>query len=338
MKGILYQLKSIRRDKFCIMSFLLPVIVAAALHFFGSIDFSSLGELQFCVVADDIAPETEAWLARYGSVTVCRTKEEMISAVREPSTNLIGVEKEGTGIGTVIAGDELTVWRKAAATLPALYDGREQASRISVQILKRPDILAGYQNLFIAMTLIIAMFMGCTFNAVNIISEKEEGVAWINEILPMTSAQYLFQKILIGFLFGCLSAILAAAICFRLPPARAAVMLALTLLSAFVSSLIGLFIGRLAENLMTGIVYIKILMLVFMGVPLLHYLAGTESKVISFLCFLIPSNAAFEGIMELAGGGMTAAGRDIAILLMHCAVWFLLWLFWSGRHTATDGT
>ncbi len=34
-------------------------------------------------------------------------------------------------------------------------------------------------------------------------------------------------------------------ICFRLPPVRAAVMLALITLSAFVPALIGLFIGRI---------------------------------------------------------------------------------------------
>ncbi len=43
------------------------------------------------------------------------------------------------------------------------------------RVLERPDMMAGYQNIFIAITLIVAMFMGCTFNAMNIISEKEDG-------------------------------------------------------------------------------------------------------------------------------------------------------------------
>ena len=42
MKGIIYQLKSVGKDKFCILSFLLPVIAAAALNLAGSIDLSSL--------------------------------------------------------------------------------------------------------------------------------------------------------------------------------------------------------------------------------------------------------------------------------------------------------
>lgn len=325
MKGLIYQLKSVRKDKFCIMSFFLPIVVAIALNFVGSIDLSSIGEFHFGVVAHDAASETESWLERYGSVTVYQTREELMSAIKEPSTNLIGVEMDGNDIKTVISGDELAMWQQTAGTLPALYQQRETAAQENVQILERPDILAGYQNIFVAITLIVAMFMGCTFNAMNIISEKEDGVALINEILPMTARQYVLQKIFIGFVFGSLSAIVTAAICFRLSPAGAAAMLALIVLSAFVAALIGLFIGRISEGLMVGVVYIKIVMIVFMAVPILYYLTGAGNNVLSYICYLIPSSATFEGIMDLAKGGV-AAGKDMVILAIHCVGWFLLYI------------
>ncbi|MDE5779957.1 MAG: ABC transporter permease [Lachnospiraceae bacterium] len=331
MEGLIYQLKSVRKDKFCIMSFLLPIVVAMALNFIGSIDLSSLGEHHFGMVAGDITPETEQWLMKYGTVTAYQTKEELVLAVNDPSTNLIGVEMDGDSIKTILSGDELTLWRQTASTLPSLYEQRETAAQVDVQILERSDVMAGYQYIYIAMTLIVAMFMGCTFNAMNIISEKEEGVALINEILPMTSRQYVIQKIFIGFVFGCLSAGIATAFCFRLPPAAAAVMLALIVLSAFVSALIGLFIGHFSDGMMVGMVYIKIVMLVFMAIPLLKYLAVAGNKVVSYICYLIPSSATFEGIMDLANGGMATAGKDIVILMAHCIVWFLLYLLISKR-------
>ncbi|MDO4275229.1 MAG: ABC transporter permease [Eubacteriales bacterium] len=329
MKGLIYQLKSVRKDKFCIMSFLLPIVVAIALNFVGSIDLSSVGEFQFGMIANDATSETESWLERYGSVTVYQTWEELMSAIKEPSTNVIGVEMEGNDIKTVISGDELAMWQQTAGTLPALYQQRETAAQENVQILERPDILASYQNIFVAITLIVAMFMGCTFNAMNIISEKEDGVALINEILPMTARQYVLQKIFIGFVFGSLSALVTAAICFRLSPAGAAAMLALIVLSAFVSALIGLFIGRISEGLMVGVVYIKIVMIVFMAVPILYYLTGVENNVLSYICYIIPSSATFEGIMDLANGSVAAAGKDMVILAVHCVAWFLLYLFIS---------
>ncbi len=52
-------------------------------------------------------------------------------------------------------------------------------------------------------------------------------------------------------------------------------------LLAFVSALIGLFVGRISDGLMVGIVYIKIVMIVFMAVPILYYLAGTGSKILA---------------------------------------------------------
>ena len=326
MKGLIYQLKSVRKDKFCMMSFLLPIVVAMALHFICSIDLSSLSGYHFGVVAGDVAPETEQWLLRYGTVTAYQTKEELVLAVNDPSTNQIGVERDGDGIKTILSGDELAMWRQTAATLPSLYEQRGTAAEVHVQILERPDVLEGFQYIFVGMTLIVAMFMGCTFNAMNIISEKEEGVALINEILPMTSRQYVIQKIFIGFLFGCLSAGIATVFCFRLSPAGAAVMLALILLSAFVSSLIGLFIGHISEGMMVGVVYIKIVMIVFMAIPLLKYLVTAGNTVVSYICYLIPSSATFEGIMDLANGGMETAGMDIVILMAHCILGCLLYL------------
>ena len=248
MKGLIYQLKSVRKDKFCIMSFLLPIVAAVALNFIGSVDLSSLGEYDFGVIAGDMMPETQLWLGRYGTVTSCQTREELVAAINEPSTNLVGVVMDGNGIETMISGDELTIWQQMAGTLPALYEQRETAVQAGIHVLEQPDVLAGYQYLFIALTLIVAMFMGCTFNAMNMITEKEDGIALINEILPMTSGQYVVQKIFIGFIFGCLSSVIATVLCFRLSSAGAVAMLTLIVLSSFVSALIGLFIGRISDG------------------------------------------------------------------------------------------
>ena len=185
MKGLKYQLKSVLKDKFCLMTFLLPIVVAVALNFMGSIDLSSLGEHHFGVLENDLSSETIAWLERYGPVTVYKTQEELTVAINEPSTNIIGVKADGVSIKTVIAGDELDIFRQAAVTLPALYDG----------------------------------------------------VAFVNKILPMTPSQYILQKVVVGFLFGSLSSIVTAYICFRLSWRDVGIMLVLILLSSFVAAL-----------------------------------------------------------------------------------------------------
>lgn len=85
---------------------------------------------------------------------------------------------------------------------------------------------------------------------------------------------------------------------------------------------------------MVGVVYIKIVMIVFMAVPLLKYLAMAGNKLLSAICYVIPSSATFEGVMDLANGGLATAGKDMMILAVHCAGWFLLYLVISRRKTS----
>ena len=335
MKGLKYQLKSVLRDKFCLMTFLLPILVAVALNFMGSIDLSSLGELHFGVLENDLSPQTVAWLEQYGPVTAYRTQEELVAAINEPSTNVIGVKADGNSIKTAISGDELDIFRQAAVTLPTLYEQRQNAEQAEVQVLERPDILKNFQGIFIPAVLIVAMFMGCTFNAMNIISEKEDGVAFINEILPMTPGQYIFQKVVVGFLFGSLSSIVTACICFRLSWQNFGLLLALIVLSSFVAALTGLFIGKLSEGLMIGVVYIKIVMLLFLAVPILCALIGTSGPL-AVICNIVPSQPAFDGIMALSAGNTGTAVKDVGILTVHCIVWFSLYDlrgFFSGKRS-----
>ena len=325
MQGLFYQLKSVWRDKLCMMSFLLPIVVSFALRFMGGIDLSSVAEFHFGVLESDLSAQTLVWLERYGSVTVYDSQEELIAAINDPSTNLIGVKADSDSIQTMISGDELDLFRQTADTLPALYEGREGAGQISITVLERPDMMAGLQNIFIAITLMAAMFMGCIFNAMNIISEKENGIDLVNQVLPVTQTGYMMQKIFVGFTGGCLSAVLTACCYFRLQWGSAILMLVLIMLSAFIAALIGLFIGRLSESLMVGVVYIKIIMIIFMAVPLVSYLLASGG-LISALCYFVPSSAAFEGIMNLAAGDKPMIAKDMLILMAHCIIWFRLYL------------
>ena len=325
MKGLTFQLKSVVRDKFCLMTFLLPILIAVALNFMGSIDMSSLGKLHFGVLEHDLSPQAVTWLERYGPVDIYGIEDELNAAIHEPSTNVIGVEADGDSLKTTIAGDELDIFQQAAATLPVLYERRAEAEQAEILTLERPDVLESVQGIFIPAVLIVAMFMGCTFNAMNMISEKEDGVALVNEILPMTPSQYILQKIVVGFLFGSLSSVVTACICFQLPGQNFGILLTLIVLSSFVAALIGLLIGRLSEGLMIGMAYIKIIMLLFIAVPLVYALIGISGPIAA-ICNIVPSQPAFEGIMALSAGNMSTAAKDAGILAIHCIAWFALYV------------
>lgn len=130
---------------------------------------------------------------------------------------------------------------------------------------------------------------------------------------------------------GCLSSVITVCICFRLSLQNAALMLTLIVLSAFVSALTGLFIGRISDGLMAGVVYIKIVMLLFMAAPILSFLLEINQPLPAAICYAVPSQATFEGIMALSAGNGTEAVKDIFILLGHSIGGLLFYIGLSVR-------
>ena len=81
MKSLKYQLKSIRRDKLCLLTFLLPIVVGLAINLLSGVDFDSLGETSFGVLEGQISQEAAAWLQASGTVTRYGTEQALREAV-----------------------------------------------------------------------------------------------------------------------------------------------------------------------------------------------------------------------------------------------------------------
>ena len=308
MKGLRYQLKNIRRDKMCILSFLLPVIVGFAISLLSGVSFSSLGETAFCILENDLTNDTIEWLQTNGSVTVFPDMIFLENAVNDPATQAIGVLQDRNGIKTLLSGDELQVNTVIGNTLPQLYVERENMALSQTTIIPAADNNDGLKSLLIVITMVTAMFMGCTFN----------------EVLPMAKWEYMFQKITLGFLGGILSAIITALVCMKITVSGILPLLLMIALSAFIAALAGLFIGHFSNGLMAGIVYIKIVMILFLAPPVLFYLAVPMGTITHALSYLLPSSATFYGLMDLLTGKMQDIWINITVLSAHCLVWLLL--------------
>ena len=249
-----------------------------------------------------------------------RLLDELRQAVNDPSTQMIGVLWDGNGLRTLRAGDEREVDRVMADTLPPLYaDRAAQTAQVEIAAPMAPD--SGLRALLVALTLVTAMFMGCTFNAMNIISEKEDGIEFINRVLPMTARTYVVQKTLVGFAGGAASTLAAAAVCMRVPGARVLPFLLIVALSAYIAALLGLFIGRFSSGLMVGVVYIKITMILFLAPPVVFYLLAPPDSVLFGLSYLLPSSATFYAVMDLLNGQTEHLRPALAALAAHAFVW-----------------
>lgn len=323
--GLKYQLKALRRDKLCILTFLLPIFAGIAVNLMGDMDFSSVAEPSFGIVRGSLTEEMEDWLQTNGTVQIYDSREELEETVKEPSTQTIGVLSDGEGMRTVRSGDEFHLYAVIADRLPALYEQRDWILQYDLKVLPAGGGNDVMKSLLTVIIMAAAMFMGCTFNAMNILSEKEEGIEYINEILPMTRGQYVKQKVAIGFGGGVFSTVITALICMRVTAAQVLPLLLLVVLSAFTAALAGLFIARFAGGLMVGIVYIKIIMILFLAPPILFYMLVSPDSIWYGLSYLLPSSAAFYGLMGLMEG-QTDVVREAAVLAGHGGVWLTVYI------------
>ncbi|NYB75485.1 ABC transporter permease [Sedimentibacter hydroxybenzoicus DSM 7310] len=337
MRGIYHQLKNIRRDKMCILSFLLPVIVGLAINLLSDVSFSTLGETAFGIVQNDLTEEMADWVEQNGSVTVYEDMEGLQMAVIDPATQMIGVVRDSGTIKSILSGDEFQLYKTIGDKLPQLFEEREAMRLVAVEARPAQSDSLWPKSLLIVITMVTAMFMGCTFNAMSIIGEKEDGISFINEILPMTQQEYVFQKISLGLVGGILSTIATAFACMKIEIEQLFPLLLLIVLSAFISALIGMYIGRFSSGLMAGIVYIKMIMILFIAPPILFYLMIPADSIGRILSYLLPSSAAFYGLMDLVNGRGQNISSYFAVLLIHCVVWMLFYFITSsGSKNSTE--
>lgn len=321
IQRLAYQLKSIGRDKLCILTFLLPILVGFAVQFLPDGDFRELAGLSFGCVEEELPEETAAWLQGIGSLREYQTAEELEAAVKDPATQMIGVRASETGIRALLSGDELALYQTAGRTLAWLYENRKEGSPVKKTVIPVSAENEGMKSLLIVIILMTAMFMGCTFNAMNMIGEKEDGIALVNQILPMTARTYIMQKLSLGFIGGCVSAGITALVCIRIGIRQILPFMVLLILSVYIAALTGLFVGRFSSGLMNGIVYIKIIMILFLAPPVVFYLLAPADSIFYPLSYLCPSSASFYGMMGLLNAQEENLLLNSAVLAVHAAVW-----------------
>lgn len=323
MERLKYQLKSVRRDKLCILTFFLPVVVGIAIRLLSGVSLQSISENSFGVLENRMDADTVEWLGANGTVTQYESLTELRAAINDPSTQMIGVLQTGSAIQTFISGDELEMNRVIADTLPQIYKNQTETLSVTKTMIPAASDNDWLKSLLIVMTLVAAMFMGCTFNAMNIIGEKEDGIEFINQVLPMSASSYITQKTLLGFIGGTVSTIITALICVRTDIEHILPFLLIILLSAYISALMGLLIGCFSDGLMSGIAYIKVLMILFQAPPIFFYLTVPDSSIMFKLSYLLPSSATFYGVMDLLNGQTKALCPALAALSAHAVLWSL---------------
>lgn len=323
MEGLKYQLKSISKDKMAVLSFFLPIIMAVLVNLLSTGSIITATNLRFAVIQNNIPVQMEDCLEKYGVVKKCSSEQELNKIVINPADETIGIiyNERMNEIRTILSGDETSNIKESAKYIPLVLE--KPTFSFNVTLLPKPNAIMEFKYLLTALVMVTALFIGCTFNIMNIVSEKEEGIDYVNQILPMSFSKYIFQKTSLGFLCSFAVSIITAFICLNMSKNFLGNLL-LIALSSFMASIIGLFIAKISENLMLAIVYIKITMIVFIAVPLVVYLFVQDNNL-RLLFNIIPSYTVFDGLMKIMNGNASSVIINIIVLILHCVIWLKIY-------------
>lgn len=317
MNGFWYQLKIMVKDKMSIISFLFPIMMILVVNYIEIGPNDNGEKYHFALVSTDKSIENK--LNEYGIVTMCKTEGELNRLVSNHKNDVIGVIFDKNKYNFILSGFESTHIRDISEQLEKILN-----SNIKKEIILIPkvNLVKQFKIFIVSIILVTSLFLGLTFNAMNLISEKEDGVIFINNILPLTSAQYLFQKIMIGYCGSIVITILTGLLSFDSMD-NILKILPIIILGAFVTSIIGSILGKISANLIEAIVYIKVTMVVFISIPLIGYMFTPEN--IKKYLNILPSYTFFSGVMGVLNGSNNIINYT-GIMILHCLVWFILYI------------
>ena len=324
MEALRIQFKNVMKDKFVLISALLPLVMAIVIKLSGG--FADALDMHIAVLQDNLPTVMEQRLEQSAVIGYYENMEKLHQAIANPAIETIGIvfDANSDAYTLLLQGNESSLTRASAQAIEVMLRKNNSIFDISTIIIL-PN--ADSSTLILSVLVILmALFLGCTFNTMNIVTEKEDGVSFIHEVIPISQNQYLMQKTVIGFIGSLLVSLLTALILtgFR---EHTLLLLLLISLAALMASLTGLYLGTLSDSLITAIICIKVILVLFIAVPLAAYLF-VEPGAASVLLNLLPSFPVFDGLLSIMQGeSMYKILSSIAILALHCIVWYLLYIY-----------
>ncbi len=294
MERLYIQIKSSLKDKMSILSFILPILMAILLNFITVADIGEVADIRFGIVRSKLSVEIENKLDKLGIVSIFDSMESLEYAIKNPSDELIGIVGNDKEIEEVlISGDETIATKTYAKNILNTVNFKDD---YRVEKLPSVNYLLEFKNLLYTIVIIMAIFIGCTFNSMNIVGEKEDGTINIYSILPMTDINYIKQKTLLGFILSIILSILTTIFCIN-NILEFMLIAIIAIFASFLTSVLGMIIGKISNDLIIAISYIKIFMIILLTIPIIVFLFLKDS-IYSTIFYIIPSYPVFLGIIN----------------------------------------
>jgi len=258
----LRDVSSFSRDNIFIMMIIIPIVIAIIIRFFiPTVETSSIS----FAVDSSVGQEFASQLEDYGNIVKYDGEEKVRERVNG-TDDIIGITKDNDGQYVIILeGNEKEGIKEIAAIVLDDILREEPIAEVS------HEVVSGSRSLFREYSTIMVVFMIIFIQgmliAFYIIEEKESKVISAIAVSPMTFWQYLLARWILVSITGTALSVIASLIMMG-----TAISYTLLFIGAVFSSclavVVGLLIGGIASNQISGIAIMKVLNLVIFLIPI----------------------------------------------------------------------
>ncbi len=274
-----------RRDNLLVYLIIAPLFLALMLRFFlpAEADFSPTLALDGSRVEGQLISQ----LQEMATVEIFESREEVLARVDRPD-HVGGLTREKGELVLLLAGDEP---QELTAMLGAVLEATQQD--LSFLQLTARDLRGGENVIFnwaVLLLIMTVIFLGGTLGGLNIVSERSNRNFDALRVTPLSFAGMVTARTLLGIL----STLIIRGTGFDF----------LLLLGVFVSALpllalICLIIGGLAQNQVSAIGVIKLLMPIWLALPLISVFLGGGWQI---LFYPLPNYWLFKSLQTVFTG------------------------------------
>ncbi len=338
--GLTYQFKYLLTDKVVLIGMLLPLVLALGVRFIPADILSQSVSLQTVMVQNSLDAELQDWLEANTSLVIVDSHDQLTSLVLVPSTEVVGVVPPVKPIDTksvpndlepmyqvslILAGDESSYTKSFVNNFHDLITLPIEENPYVMALEDQKDQFVWLRQFFIAVVLLTACFIGSSFNAITMVSEKESGVFIVHGVLPLGRFDFVLQRIVLGFVVSTVVVLLTWIIMLGVG-VNIIVAFPLLLLASYFSAILGLYIAHGAKDYLGVIVTIKFVLILFLAIPIVGVLVGTGTSWYPWVYWIMPSVPVFQAITQFTGSFDVAYVQNLGVLLLHCMLWTLIYV------------
>jgi len=277
------------RDNIVIYIIIAPLLLALAIRMF----LPSVDEIKLSFVMEESIPSSYMEeIQKFGDVEVLPTTDAVIERVGQ-SDAIPGIILRDNVVKVIFEGNEpQSILNSYTPILESIFNENPQLNITTRQVGENQPILYGVMTIIIVMT---AIFLGGTVSGFNIISEKDTNVIRSMAVSPLKMRDFVIARGIIATSISVVIGLLSSLILVGFAVDFSKVLL-LLLASSSMAVIISLLIGRIANNQINSIAAIKVVMPVFITLPLASLFIP---KVWHLVLYPLPNYWAFIGLQHI---------------------------------------